>query len=30
MTIVDSKSGVYKPARKAVLAYNVPLSILSD
>jgi len=22
MTIIDSKSGVYKPARKAVLAYS--------
>jgi hypothetical protein len=26
----DFKSGVYKSVRKAVLAYSVPLSILSD
>ena len=30
MAIGDSESGVYKPARKAVLVYSVPLSILSD
>ena len=30
MAIVDSESGVYKSARKAMLAYGVPLLILSD
>jgi hypothetical protein len=30
MVIVDFKSGVYKYARKAILVYGVPLSILSD
>jgi hypothetical protein len=30
IVIADLKSGVYKSARKAALAYSVPLSILSD
>ena len=30
MAMADFKSSVYKAARKAVLAYNTPLSILSD
>jgi len=30
MAIVDFESGVYKSARKAMLAYGIPLSILSD
>ena len=30
MAITDFKSGAYKCVRKAALAYNVPLSILSD
>ena len=30
MAIVDSESSVYKFARKAMLAYGVPLLILSD
>jgi len=30
MAIIDSKSGVYKSVRKAMLIYGVPLLILSD
>ena len=30
IAIVDSKSGVHKSARKVMLVYGVPLSILSD
>ena len=30
MAIADSESGVYKSVRKAILAYSIPLSILSD
>ena len=30
MAIADFKSGVYKSARKAALAYGVPLSTLND
>ena len=30
MAITDFKSSVYKSARKAMLTYDVPLSILND
>jgi len=30
MAIVDFKSSVNRPVRKAVLVYGIPLSILSD